>query len=43
MDLIDWDIKVWKTSLVRELFGAEIIDGIFRIVLGSIHNEDRRV
>jgi hypothetical protein len=42
MDLIG-DIKVWKASLVKELFGAEIVDGICQIVLGSIHNEDRRV
>lgn len=42
MDSIDWDTKVWKTSLVRELFDVEIADGICQISLGSIHNEYRK-
>jgi len=43
MDLINWETKAWKTSMVRDLFGAEIADGICQIPLGTIHNEDRQI
>jgi hypothetical protein len=43
MDSIDWDTKVWKTSLVRELFDAEIADSICQISLGSIRNENHYI
>jgi hypothetical protein len=43
MGHIDWDTKGWKTSLVRELFGAVITDVICQIPIGSIHYRDRQI
>jgi len=43
MDLINWETKAWKTSMVQDLFGAETAYGICQIPLGTIHNEDRQI
>lgn len=42
-ELIDWDTKRWKISLVRELFGVAKAIHICQIPIGSIHNSDRQI